>query len=506
MGGYGMSLLGLDIGTTGAKAVVFKENGRVIGKSYREYPLYVPSSDQCEVDPDEVWEAARQVMQVAVEQAGGKDHLKAVGISTLGDSVTPIDKNGNVLARTIIGAADRRAVKQSGRIAGSFTRKTLFEKTGAPLHAFCMIPKIKWLQENRPDVFEKTWKFAGWQELVHLKMGLDGAMDYSLASHTMLMDIRKKRYFKELLQTCGLSTDYFFPLASSYSIVGRLTKVRARMFGLAPGIPVVAGGFDQCCSALGAGLLDTRKAALSVGTLEGITAVADTYSPDPALLEGNHGLGFYVLDGLYSTLAYVTTSGAVLRWYRDTLGAVEVRTAKSRGKNPYEIMIDSTPDRPSGVFVLPYFAGSGTPRLDPKQRGSIFGLTLDTDRSEIIKGMLDCICYEVRINLESLASAGFRIRKLRAIGGGAESGRWMQLKADITGIPVETTDVTEAGCLGAAFLAGLGTGVYSEPEDILEITKLAHVYEPRKSFKRNYDEVYQKYRELCTRVEGLVLD
>ncbi len=280
----------------------------------------------------------------------------------------------------------------------------------------------------------------------------------------------------------------------------------AGILGLNGGTTVIAGGFDQCCCALGAGLLDTESVALSVGTLEGITAITDTYRPDSALLEGNHGLGFYIIEGLFSTLAYVTTSGAILRWYRDTLGAVEEQEAKSQGGSPYEIMIDSTPDCPSGIFVMPYFAGSGTPWLDPNQRGTVFGLTLDTDRSEIIKGVLDCICYEVRVNLESLAAAGFRIKKLRAVGGGARSERWMQLKADITGLPVETTDVTEAGCLGAAFLAGLGSGVFSSSGDILEITKIRHVYEPRTAMKQSYDEAYRKFRELRSRVEGLVLD
>ncbi len=506
MGGQGMSLLGLDIGTTGAKAVVFKENGEVIGKSYREYPLYVPSPDQCEIDPGEVWEAVKQVVPAAVKQAGTIDPVRAVGISTLGDSVTPIDKNGNFLTRTVIGAADRRAVQQARWIEGRFTREELFEKTCAPLHAFCTLPKAMWFRESRPDIFDRIWKFAGWQEIAHLKMGLDPAMDYSLASHTMLMDIQSKSYFQELIHTCGLNTDHFFPLAPSDSILGRLSADRAGILGLTGGTAVVAGGFDQCCCALGAGLLDTESAAISVGTLEGITAIADTYRPDSALLEGNHGLGFYIIEGLFSTLAYVTTSGAILRWYRDTLGTAEVQEAKSQGKSPYEIMIDSTPDRPSGIFIMPYFAGSGTPWLDSNQRGTVFGLTLDTDRSEIIKGILDCICYEVRVNLDSLEAAGFRIKKLRAIGGGARSERWMQLKADITGLPVETTDVTEAGCLGAAFLAGLGSGVFSSSGDILEITKIRHVYEPRTAMKQSYDEAYRKYCELRSRVEGLVLD
>jgi len=141
--------------------------------------------------------------------------------------------------------------------------------------------------------------------------------------------------------------------------------------------------------------------------------------------------------------------------------------------------------------------------LDVSQRGSIFGLTLDTDRAEIVKGLLDGICYEVKINVESLGNAGISIHRFRAIGGGAKSDKWMQLKADITGIPVETTKVTEAGCLGAAFLAGFGTGVYSSTDDINKIVAVDRVFEPRKDISTQYKEGYKVYKELRSRVEGL---
>jgi xylulokinase len=157
------------------------------------------------------------------------------------------------------------------------------------------------------------------------------------------------------------------------------------------------------------------------------------------------------------------------------------------------------------VYVLPYFAGAGTPWLDPNQRGAIFGLTLASERSEIVKGILDGTCYEIRINVESLAAAGIDITCFRAIGGGARSSRWMQLKADVTGIPVETTRVTEAGCLGAAFLAGLGSGIYGGPEDLEDIVRVDRTFEPRPGETARYRESYLMYRELRSRLEGLVI-
>lgn len=500
-----MSLMGLDVGTTGCKAVVFDGSGKVLSTHYQEYPLYFPETDRCELDPDEVWEAVQQAISRTATEVKGADPVQAIGISTLGDSVTPLDGGGNPLDRTVIGAADRRAVQQTAWIGKNLGREVIFDRTGAPLNAYCTIPKIMWFRDHKPGLYKGTKKFVGWQELVHLRLGLPPAMDYSLAGRTMLVDVHTRDWAYELFNTCDIDADLFYPLAPSNQIVGQIDSSHAEPLGLHAGVSVVAGGLDQCCCAMGAGVLESGMVALSVGTLEAITAVYETLRLETPLLDGNYGCIFHIVDGFYLSLGYVTTSGAVLRWYRNTLGLPEVQKARQQNRDPYEIMIHSTPEGPSSVYVLPYFAGTGTPWLDVNQRGTIFGLSLDTDRAEIIKGILDGICYEVRLNLETLVEAGIQVKRLRAIGGGAKSDLWMQLKADITGVPVETTRVTEAGCLGAAFLAGQGIGVYRSPHEILNIATVDTVFEPRRAISKQYEESYQTYKELRSRVKGLVI-
>jgi xylulokinase len=498
-----MSLIGLDIGTTGCKAAAFDESGKMLSSHYEEYPLYIPEADQCELDPQEIWKAVERVIRGTALDVKSSDPVMAIGISTLGDSVTPLDKNGNPIYRTVVGAADRRAVSQTAWIEQHIGREDLFKLTGAPLHAYCTVPKIMWFRDNRPDVFRHAAKFGGWQEIIHTKLGLEPYMDYSLAGRTMLVNILTRDWAFDLFDICGIDPGLFSTLAGSNSVVGEIDSAHAEPLGLGPGVRVVTGGFDQCCCAMGAGVMESGMAALTLGTLEGITAVYDTCRLEKSLLEGNHGCGFHIADGFYFSLGYVTTSGAVLRWYRDTLGSVEVLEAEKHKQDPYDIMVNSTPDKPANVFILPYFSGTGTPWLDLKQKGSVFGLSLDTDRSEIIKGILDGICYEVKLNIESMESAGIIINRFRSVGGGAKSERWMQLKADITDVPVETTWITEAGCLGAAFLAGLGTGVYKSPEDINNIVSVNKVFEPRNSFKKQYEEKYLCYQDLRERVKGL---
>jgi len=313
-----MSLLGLDIGTTGCKAVVFSEEGKILSHAYQEYALHIPSKDRCELDPQEVWSAVRSVIRAVAADTAGKDPVRAIGVSTIGDSVTPVDKKGSPLHRTVIGAADRRATEEAAWIDVHYGRENAYRKTGAPLHAFCTLPKIMWFRNNEREIFESAWKFSGVQELFHLNCGLDPMMDYSLASHTMLMDMKGKTLARDLCAVCNINPDLFFPLGSSKTHVGKISRRSAENLGFSEAPQVVTGGFDQCCCALGAGVLDPGTVALSVGTLEAMVGISHSFRPTHALLEGNYGLSSHVVDGYFIALGYITTSGAILRWYRDT--------------------------------------------------------------------------------------------------------------------------------------------------------------------------------------------
>jgi len=500
-----MSIMGVDIGTTGTKAVVFNEEGDILASHYIEYPLYTPAPDQCELNPHEVWSAVKKTITAAAAHTTSRDPVKVIGISTLGDSLTLLDRHGDPLTNTLVGAADRRAVPQIDKLLERFDRVSLFEMTGEPLSAASVIPKILWFRDNRPEIFDRAARFTGWQEIVHHRLGLEPSMDYSLASRTMLLDIHKRDWARDLLNSCGLSPGQFYTLSPSHAVVGRLDSTYADPLGLDQGTPIVAGGFDQCCCALGAGVLSAGQVANTIGTLEGITAIFDSPHLQHTLLEGYYGCGFHVTGDSYFSLGYVTTSGGVLKWYRNTLAREEMERAQMLNMDPYEIIINSIADRPSPLYILPSFAGAGTPWLDEREKGSIFGLTLGTEKRDIVKGILDGICYEVRLNLETLAASGIVIESLRATGGGTRSDKWMQLKADIIGIPVEVTDVSEAGCLGAAFLGGLGAGLFSTPGDINHLVKVNRVFEPRSQYREPYDEGYEKYVKLRKTVQGLVI-
>jgi xylulokinase len=491
-----MSLLGLDVGTTGCKAVAFDLSGRILASRYEQYPTRFPGPGQCELDTEEVCRAVHTVIFGAASEVQATDPVEAVGISTLGDSITLIDEAGAPLSGTVLGAADRRAAVQARWLDEHTGRDALFSLTGAPLHAFCAIPKIMWFRDHRPEAFQKAAKFCGLQEIVLQRLGVSPSMDFSLAGRTMLLDIRRRTPAVSLFAEVGISSERFFPAAQATRVAGNMQEPMASRFGLTEGVPVVIGGFDQSCCALGAGVIREGTAALSVGTLEAITPVFRELRLDPHLLEGNHGCIPGLVDGFHTSLAYVTTSGAVVNWFHSNF---------VDGKVTLDQLSHSVPEGPSGIFVTPYFAGSGTPWLDIGQLGSVFGLGLETGKERLFKAILEGVAYELKVNIDSFSSAGIEVKALRAIGGGSRSDIWMQMKADILGIPIERTLVTEAGCLGAAFLAGLGTRRYEHVEEIADLVSVDRVFEPRLETSRSYEHPYGCYLRLRDLVEKIDL-
>lgn len=500
-----MSLLGLDVGTTGCKAVAFSLSGDVLARAYREYPLSYPAPGRCELDVGAAWQAVVAVVREVAGAVAEADPVAALGICSLGDAVTPVGRDGAALTPSVVGSPDRRAIEQAAWIESTLGRETVFQTTGVPVHAMCALPKIMWFKQHRPEVYERAWQFVSWQELIQLKLGLGPASDRSQACRSMALDIHTGEYAGDLLAACGVDADKLPPLVASDGVVGELDAAHAAPLGLTPGVKVVAGGFDHACAALGRGVTEPGTASLSLGTIELVTAVNDKISLSPSLLEGSHGCGFHVAPGRTISLAYTITAGAVLRWFRDTIAVPERQAAEAKGLDPYDAIIDATPDRPASVYVLPYFAGSGTPWIDPHQKGTVVGLELDTDRAEIAKGILDGLCYELRINLESLQASGFDVATLRAMGGGSKSARWMQLKADVTRTAIEVAPVHEAGCLGASILAGLGAGLIDDPAQMQAAAGEAVRYTPREAVSAAYDAPFATYCEVRERVKGLAL-
>jgi xylulokinase len=291
----------------------------------------------------------------------------------------------------------------------------------------------------------------------------------------------------------------------SGTAVGIVPDSIAEDLGLPAGVIAAAGGHDQPCGALGAGISRPGLAMDATGTVECVTPIFDRPVLSPAMQQSNYCCYHHVVPGLYASIAFNFTGGSLLRWYRDTLGAKEIEEAQVSGLDVYDIMIAKAASGPSRLLVLPHFTMTGTPWFDPASKGAIVGLTLGTGTDQILKAMLDGITYEMRLNLDRLAEAGVEVREIRAIGGGAKSSTWMQLKANIFNRPVSALNVSEAACLGAAILGGVAAGVYRTANEAAEaIVKVVKTYEPQPEEAARYAEQYARYLRLYSALRELL--
>ena len=498
-----MSLIGMDIGSTNCKAILFDAGGRQLASASREYSEVYPGPNMIELRPQQVWEAIREVLR-EVSAAAAADPIKAVSFSALGEAFVPVSAEGDFLCNCIV-SPDGRAVKQAESWRETLGPRRVFEITGMPLHPSFTLNKVMWLREHMPEVHERTWKYLLWPDVVMWKLGLEPRLDWSLAGRTMAFDVVNKRWSEEMLEAAGVSSDMFSAPIQPGSVVGEVSAAAADETGLPVGCLVVAGGHDQPMNALGAGVIREGLAVDGMGTVECITVAFEQPVLTPEMLSRNYCCYPHVCGELYASLAFNYSSGAILRWFRDNFGQLEMQQAEREGRDVYDLLLADLPDEPTGLFLVPYFAGSGTPYLDPLAKGALVGLTLGCDRKSLIKGLLEGICYELCLNVQGLDDAGVHVERLRCTGGGSKSAFWLQLKADITGRECVTLNVSESGCQAAAMLAGVQAGEYaSVPEAVAALVREKESFAPRAERHERYGEQFAVYRDIWPALRDVV--
>jgi xylulokinase len=490
-----MSLLGLDIGTTGSKAVVFSLDGQILATAYRTYAEFYPRPGWVEMDPHQMWEAVRQVIGEVGAQTG-KDAVQAIGVAVLGEAVTPVDAQGRPLYNCLP-SVDARCGSQVAWWRRTLGKERLYQITGQPLHTSYSANKVLWLREAMPEVFKETWKFLLWEDLFCCWMGLSPAIEHSLAARTMLFDIHTHRWSEEVMEAANLSPGFFAEVVEPGAAVGEIPAQQAAELGLGEGVVVAVAGHDAVNGAFGAGAVAHGQAVLTIGTTESIVVALRQPVLTAEMLADMHACYCHTYPGRYVALAYSTCSGNLLRWYKERFGQQEVALAAQSGQNVYDILVDQAALGSSGLLLLPHFIGSGTPSLDPASRGALLGLTLSTTPQDIIAAILEGTTFELKLNIESMEKAGVPVKGMVAVGGGAQSDRWLQLKSDLTGKPIVRLDVTESGCLGAAIQAGLACGAYASRDEALQsLVKPGRRFDPDPQRGAQYDERFAAYRQL----------
>ena len=491
-----MSIIGLDIGTTGCKAIVFSREGRILGQGAREYSILTPHPNWAEQDAERVWQLAWDALSEAVAGARG-DPPTALAISCQGEAVIPVDRDGRSLRPAILGM-DTRTSAENEWLGERLGTESLFNRTGMPMHTINTLPKLLWLQRHEPHVWKTAVQFLLYEDFFLRRLGGRAAISHCLASRTQMYDLAASDWADDILAECGIQRERLASLAADGGgVVGTLRRDLANALGLEHPVLLASGGHDQACAAFGSGVVQAGLAMVSTGTAEVVEVAMSTPTLDKTLRQGNISVYRHVVPGLYLAMTLNHSGGLLLRWFRDTVCQWEREQALATGQDTYHLILADAPAGPTELMLLPHFAGSGTPWLDTSSKGAILGLTFATTRPMLVKAVLEGLTFELRVNLDLLREAGVTINELHAVGGGARSPLWLQLKADICRVPLRLPQVTEAACLGAALLAGVAAGMY--PDGVTAVAQTVHLrqrVEPQAESVAAYDKRYQLYRQI----------
>ena len=486
-------LLGVDIGTSSCKTALFDPEGKVVAQGGCEYPVSYPRKGWAEQDPAQWWEGVCRAVREMISD-NGIDPAEIAGIGTDGQSWSAIalDREGNVLCPTPIWT-DTRSEEICRETEDRLTAEKLFGLCGNPAKPGYTWPKILWYRKHRPEVFEKTEKILQSNSYIVYRMTGEITQDISQGYGLACFDMRKGCWDEEMCETLGIPRRMLPEIVPCHQIVGRLTGEAAKQMGLREGIPVAAGGLDAACGTLGAGVVSPGQTQEQGGQAGGMSICIDQYAADPRLI-----LGFHVVPGRWLLQGGTTGGGGALKWLRETM-CPELSFAEMSA------LAETAEPGSGGVTFLPYMAGERSPIWDPKACGVFFGLNFGVTRAQMIRACMEGVAYSLRHNLETAAEAGARAGVLRAMGGSANSRIWTQIKADVTGCGIEVPGSDTATTLGAAMLAGVGTGVWQGFEEAARQTiRVNRTYEPDPAVKEIYDRGYETYRKLYGNLKDLM--
>lgn len=489
-----MNFLGIDIGTGACKAVVFDELGQVQATANREYDVLFLEGGGSELNSEEVISKSMQCISDCAKLVEPLS-IAGIGISSQGEAFTAIGKNGEFLSHAMI-SSDIRSESYVHSWTEKFGEEKLYHITGHTAHPLFTLFKLLWLKDTHAAIWGRAEKFLCFEDLLQFKLGVDPAISWSLAGRTMLFDVINHRWDTGILKEVGINTNQLARPLASGTIAGRVGENMAEKLGLPHGTIIVTGGHDQPCGALGAGVTRPGIAMYATGSVECITPVLERPMFSDSLRKYNMCTYDHTVDNLYVTVAYSLTGGNILRWFKDEFGQAAIDEAKKKGLNAYDLLLKEAGSEPSELIVLPYFTPSGTPYFDTKTKGAILGLRLSTKRGELIRALLEGVAFEMRLNIEILERSGIKVNELRAIGGGAKSPLWTQLKADVTGKKITTLNVTESGCLGAAILACAAKTGNSVTELAESWIRPQNTVKPQAGNKNLYARRFDSYKQL----------
>jgi len=457
--------LGLDIGTSGTKALLITADGAVAATATAEYPLSTPRPQWAEQYPLDWWNAVCQVSRSVIACANiSAGAIKGIGLSGQMHGSVFLDAHGDVIRPAILWC-DQRTQAECDWITEQAGRGNLVRYIGNPVLTGFTAPKIVWLRRNEPDAYARVRQVLLPKDYIRWKLTGAFATEVSDASGTALFDVGQRRWSQPMLDAAGIPASWMPACAESVVVSGSITADAAASTGLAIGTPVVGGAGDQAAGAVGSGIVETGIVSSTVGTSGVVFAYADLPAVDPGLRVHTF---CHAVPGKWHTMGVVLSAGGSLRWLRDTFYVAESALAKASGADIYNVIGDEAAGVTAGsegLIFLPYLTGERTPHPDPHARGVFFGITLRHGRPHFARAVLEGVAYALADTFDIFRDLGVAITQVRASGGGAKSKLWRQIHANVTGHPHVPLHVDEGPALGVALLAAVGTGAYDSVAD-----------------------------------------
>lgn len=497
-------LIGVDIGTYSSKGVLVKADGTLVASHTLPHGMDMPKPGFFEHDADGVWwhdfvEIVRNLLS-----ASGVDpkQVRGVGTSAIGSCVLPIDEAGRPLRPGILYGIDTRATAEIEYLEQKLGKSEIFAKSGMHLTSQASGPKVLWIRNHEPEVYEKTrWFLTSEAYLVYKLTGVASIDIYTAGGYAPLFDVHSHGWLEEAARLIT-PADRLPKAYWSHEVVGEVTAEAARETGLAQGTPVVAGTTDAAAEAISAGVADFGDLMLMFGS--SIFFIMKT----SRLVPTEHFWSAVFLEaGAYAFLGGMSTSGSLTTWFRDQLGRYEVEQEKAGGENAFAALARqaaASPPASNGLICLPYFEGERTPLHDPKARGMWFGLSLKHTQGDLYRSILEGVAFGIRHNFEVMEQEGVRPERILAVGGGTKNPLWLQIVADVCNLELGVPEQQIGASYGDAFLAGVGVGMFKNLSEIRRWVKIKDTLKPDPKRGAAYETNYQIFRQLYTSTKPLM--
>lgn len=494
-------VIGVDSGTSACKVVAFTLDGDLVAETMAEHPIDCPRPGWAEQDPEWWWAAAAKCLRRLMERVEGCE-VVGVGVDSQREAVVPISRDGERLSRSLIWL-DQRALEVVPEMEEKLDEVEVIRRTGVQLDQMFSAAKLVWMRRNMPKVFEEAELFLFPKDYISFKLTGSPATDYSMASRTMLFNIHELRWDEELCEALDIPLEKLPKPHPSHHVIGRVSEEASAETGLPEGTPVVAGGGDRPCEALGGGAVEAGDVVLGTGTGSVIEVALDRPKPDE---KGRAECCCHVIPGRWEYEITMMTTGASLKWFRDVFGREEERAAERERRSVYRLFDELAEKAPLGsenLFFYPYFMGARAPVYNPEARAVFHGIRLGHEKKHFIRSIMEGVVFQYAGALGVAAELGVEVKRITVVGGESKSDFWNQLKADVFGLPVSVVKIRDAAALGSAILAAVGSGSYSSVAEAADnMVHVEKVYEPRPDIHEAYKKVMEVYWEVWRRIEG----